>query len=101
MTRAVAGPLKVSVVAMLPTVRLKVLVMVDPQLSVAVTVTRYGVIEAGPALLTVITPVLGLPAKLPVKPGAAAETETTLPLSVGAVPGVTVMEPAAVTVLVG
>ena len=73
------------------TVKLNVLVLVEPQLSVAVTVTTYGVPEAGPALLMVITPVAAFPLNVPLKPGAAAETVATLPLSVGAALGVTVV----------
>ena len=83
------------------TVKLKVVVLVAPQLSVAVTVTRYGVPEAGPALLTVITPVPALPLKVPVKPGAEALRLATEPLSLGATVGSTVVPAPAIALLAG
>ena len=46
----------------------------------------------------VITPVVGLPVNVPVKPGADAVTLTTLPLSLGAALGVTVLVPPVVAV---
>ena len=88
-----------SKLAVLLTVKLNVLVLVRPQLSVAVTVTTYAVGDAGAAPLMLITPVLGLPDKVPVKPGAEAVSVTTEPLSVGAADGVTVAAPAVATLV--
>ena len=42
-------------------------------------------------MLMVITPVVGLPANVPLKPGAEAVKVTTVPLSVGGAEGVTVV----------
>ena len=55
--------------------------------------------EAGPALLIVMTPVAALPINVPVKPGADAVTVATLPLSVGAAFGVTVVPFPAINVV--
>ena len=76
-------------------------VLINPQLSVAVTVTTYGVREPGPALLIVITPVEALPLSVPVKPGAVAVRVATLPLSLGATLGVTLMVVAGTTLVAG
>lgn len=67
-------------------------VAVNPQLSVAVKVKSY--VPAGPALLTVRMPVVGLTLNVPVKP-AVLETAVivaTVPLSVGAALGVKLRE---------
>ena len=48
-----------------------------------------------------MTPVAGLPLKVPVKPGAAAVNVATVPLSVGTASGVTVVEAPPATLVVG
>jgi len=74
------------------TVNVNVGLVVAPQLSVKVTVTVY--VPGGFALAIVTTPVVGLTAKVPVKPGAVAVALAIEPLSAGAAVGVTVVPPA-------
>ena len=52
-------------------------------------------------MLIVMTPVTGLPLKVPVKPGAAAVKVVTEPLSVGALAGVTLLPAPVVAVAAG
>lgn len=91
-----SGPAAVIVGGVL-TDKVKLVLEVAPQLSVAVTVSVY--VPAGAALVTLTMPVVGLMLNEPVKPADAVTVRLEIvPLSVGATEGVTVV---LVPVLIG